>query len=348
MLATGWVGVQLFFVLSGFLITGILYDTLGTPHFFRNFYARRALRIFPLYYLFIGGLFLISRLQGWHWQGKGTLLYLTYLHTLVLGPVGYTNAPWVNLNHLWSLAIEEQFYLIWPLSVFLLRTPRRIFTGAVVVSMAVLLLRCWLEWSGVTKSWGYAIYSWSPSQFDSLLIGGALAMLVRSRVRAAVLRISPWMFGFGLLLVLVYEALRGAPAPLTSPLVATAGFTVLAITFAALIGTALQQGGAAERLFSAGWLRALGRYSYGLYVYHFLIHQLLTERLHAAISTHVHSKILPLLGSGAVTLAVSLVVAAASFHFIEQPILRLKRYFPAAGGRPRLRQEAELASVQAR
>ena len=124
----GWGGVDLFFVLSGFLITGILLETRGTAGFFRNFYARRTLRIFPLYYgvLFVifvvlphyrpfdtPGLQTIARNQGWFWT------YLTNFGFIVHGSV-FGNSDWLLLNHFWSLAVEEQFYLVWPLLVYLL------------------------------------------------------------------------------------------------------------------------------------------------------------------------------------------------------------------------------------
>ncbi len=195
--SSGWVGVDLFFVLSGFLITGILYDTQRSAHFFRNFYARRILRIFPLYYAVILGLMAVSLLLGYRWFVPGTLLYLTYLHTLWINGVGYTTAPWVNINHLWSLAIEEQFYSVWPLLVFLLGRKRRIAMAALVGVLLSVSLRCWVYRSGLIGAHPYATYSWTPSRMDGLLLGAVLAMLVRSEWRGAVLRWSPMVFAVG-------------------------------------------------------------------------------------------------------------------------------------------------------
>ena len=186
--SAGWVGVDLFFVLSGFLITGSLYDTQQSRLFFRNFYARRALRIFPLYYGFLGLLIGISLLHGYHWFFFGTFLFLSYLHTLHVGGLAYTTAPWVNINHLWSLAIEEQFYMVWPVTVFLLATKRRIATAALLLTAASLGLRCWMFASGVLVTYPYLTYSFTPARLDGLLLGSVLAMLVRSRHRVAVLR----------------------------------------------------------------------------------------------------------------------------------------------------------------
>src|SRR4051812_8053988 len=125
----GWCGVDLFFVLSGFLITGILYDAKGTPGGLRNFYARRVLRIFPLYYATLIVLFVILPLlapgpnpgldkvalhQGWLW------LYLSNFAAVFIGDHTFA-AGLVQAGHFWSLAIEEQFYLVWPLIVLTLR-----------------------------------------------------------------------------------------------------------------------------------------------------------------------------------------------------------------------------------
>ena len=120
----GWVGVDLFFVLSGFLITGILVDTAAQRNFFRNFYARRALRIFPLYYaLLVVGFAVyptfapaIHADRDWRLFLDGQWWFWSYLANIRLAAVG--GAP-MNFGHLWSVAIEEQFYLVWPLLLLL-------------------------------------------------------------------------------------------------------------------------------------------------------------------------------------------------------------------------------------
>ena len=120
-LAFGWSGVQLFFVLSGFLITGILLDTRPTPHYFRNFYIRRALRIFPLYYVTLAVAFIV-------------LPALDRMPQVYAGDYPHQAFLWLYLSnwrhdigggfsHYWSLALEEQFYLVWPLVVFFCSRP---------------------------------------------------------------------------------------------------------------------------------------------------------------------------------------------------------------------------------
>lgn len=110
----GSFGVDLFFVLSGFLITGILVDSITDAHYFRNFYARRALRIFPLYYLVLLLCFALTRPLHLHWGSMGWLLpvYLQNLRPQEI--VTFSAGSGIALFHFWSLAIEEQFYLVWP------------------------------------------------------------------------------------------------------------------------------------------------------------------------------------------------------------------------------------------
>src|SRR6202795_1240617 len=124
----GWMGVDLFFVLSGFLITGILTKSVGLPRYFRNFYIRRSLRIFPLYYGVLLLLLALTPLLHLEWH-RGHLTYLVYCQNIggVLNPIEIEYLqPSVNLSHLWSLAVEEQYYLLWPVTIWLLRDERKI------------------------------------------------------------------------------------------------------------------------------------------------------------------------------------------------------------------------------
>src|SRR6516162_4399451 len=142
----GLFGVDLFFVLSGFLITGILYDARNEPHYFRNFYMRRLLRIFPLYYGVLALVFFVAPLipllrgatlnylverQAWAW------LYAVNIHVAMHGDWSLS-----YINHFWSLAVEEHFYFFWPLVVFLLaHRPRALIAASLVISVCAMLAR---------------------------------------------------------------------------------------------------------------------------------------------------------------------------------------------------------------
>lgn len=342
--ATGWVGVDLFFVLSGFLITGILYDTLHTPHFFRNFYARRALRIFPLYYGVIFTLVIVSLSMGHHWFLPGSLGLLTYTGTLHLQPTGPTDTAWINLTHMWSLQIEEQFYLVWPLTVFLLRSRRRIALVAFAGVTASLLLRCAMVGFGLWSRYLYCLYSWTPSRLDGLLLGAALAMLVRSSWRQRTLSAASPVFFAGAAVCLVSIFLIHLYAPEMNATVGIIAPLLYGVTFAALLAAALPVNGLPARLLSFAWLRFLGRLSYGIYVFHWLIHGMVDDRMHDWFAAHSASKLLGTVGPGMAELLLSVMVAWLSFHFFELPILGFKRFFAAERTQPRLRASAEMGS----
>ena len=342
-LASGWVGVDLFFVLSGFLITGILYDTRAAPNFFRNFYARRALRIFPLYYGFILVVVSISLLQGYRWHGPGLFLYLTYV--VNWWTTWYTTAPWVNLNHFWSLCIEEQFYLLWPAAIFLLVQKRKIVIVALTGVVLSLGFRLFAQFTGLVGAHPYMLYSFTPSRLDGLLLGGVLALGLRSRYRGEILAWGPRLLPVLLVFWIGWIAVAGPVPSLGNRFVSTVGLTLLAITGSCLIASVLRDGSIAAAIFSSGILRFLGRYSYGVYVFHYTIHALLDNRIWAWTTAHTHSKSLPILASGVVVLAVSIGLAMLSFHCFEAPLLRFKRRFATHGGAPRLRHDVELANA---
>ena len=177
----GSYGVELFFVLSGFLITGILYDARNKPNYFRNFYMRRVLRIFPLYYgvlvlvFFVAPLipmfrgqtldYLVDR-QAWAW------LYAVNVYIAKQGEWSFS-----YLDHFWSLAVEEHFYLVWPLVVLLLaQRPRTLITVSLAIALGAMLAR--LTGSLMGLSW-WTTYVLTPFRLDGLALGAFLAVTMR-------------------------------------------------------------------------------------------------------------------------------------------------------------------------
>src|SRR3984893_15280580 len=177
----GSYGVELFFILSGFLITGILYEAYNQPHYFRNFYMRRLLRIFPLYYGVLALVFFVAPLipllrgptldyllerQAWAWF-YGVNIYLA----------GHEEWSFSYLNHFWSLSVEEHFYLFWPLVVFLLaRRPRALIAVSLAVSLGAMLARLIGILMGL--SW-WATVVLTPFKLDGLALGAFLAVMAR-------------------------------------------------------------------------------------------------------------------------------------------------------------------------
>jgi peptidoglycan/LPS O-acetylase OafA/YrhL len=341
-----WVGVDLFFVLSGFLLTGILYDTLSSSHYFRNFYGRRSLRIFPLYYGFLFVVIAVSYAQGYHWF-SGIFYYLTYTISLIPGGVPYTTTPWVNINHFWSLSIEEQFYMAWPLLMYWLRTKRRIAAAILVLSVGALLLRTYLVLSGATQHQPYVVYSWSPTRIDTLLLGGLLALAIRSRFRAGVLRWAWLVFVSGTGLLVAYGFWHGSFEVLNDDVLGTIGLTVVGVTATALVGASLIQASLFSSFFSNSVLRFFGRYSYGLYVYHYTLQWIMGQFVGAWLRSFTQSKLLLVALNGSIILLATIVLAMVSFEYFEKPILSLKRYFHDDTPTPKLRQDVAEAESEA-
>lgn len=320
----GWTGVDLFFVLSGFLITGILYDSRHTPHRFRTFYARRALRILPLYYGFIVLLFAVPPLLGaaayatpWR-QQLPYWLYVQNLWPMRGGALAFA-------GHLWSLAIEEQFYLVWPLLVFTL--PRRAMLWVCAACVAGAL--AFRVGSVLTADDLHRVYFITPARIDGLALGGALALVMRGSGGAARLRrMAP--------AVLAAAAAVVAAAPLHpsgfdpgGAYMVAAGYTALALLFAAVLVLAVDgRASPLPRLLSTRPLRFFGRYSYGLYVVHVPVIALgrlagLTPDAFAG----TRGELPALLGYVVLMGGASLAVALASWHLYEKRFLKLKSRF---------------------
>ncbi len=325
----GWMGVDLFFVLSGFLITGILYDTLGDSKYFRRFFARRSLRIFPIFYAVFALLLLLTPLTLYQWRA-GHLLFLLYLGNLIgnydfsyYGIVAhrFPDAK-AEISHFWSLCVEEQFYLLWPVVVFALRR-RRLIVVAILLSIVAAFLRLALYLHGgahAVDQWGARML---PTRMDSLLIGGTLALLLRGRFADAVQRSCKWLLLFGGAATLVIVSLDGPRRDLLFSFIL---YSVLAIACAGLVGCTLRPESVCYRLFNLTPLRILGKYSYGFYVYHLLFQRLWIDLL-IILGVRFHS--LALAGTIALTLnfAVTFAVSKLSYDCFESRFLRYKRHF---------------------
>jgi peptidoglycan/LPS O-acetylase OafA/YrhL len=346
LIETGWWGVDLFFVLSGFLITGILLDAKGSSHYFRNFYVRRVLRIFPLYYGFLFAFFILAPAlrpptpggpfdgwrasQGWYWS------YLSNYQLLF--------PQWVRpypLSHFWTLAVEEQFYLFWP-AVVLLTSRKGLLRVCLFCIGGSLLFRIWLNWAGFNSGLGYRL---TPARLDTLAIGAALAVIVRdqdmwARVRSNVRYIIPAAIVALIILSIPTRALAQSSIEME-----TVGYPLIALFGAALIVIAIDPASRHTRLsrfFQTRTMRVLGKYSYALYVFHFPLAPTL-ERMGLTIQTFPTLAGSPLPGAIAFTVisgAISLAVALLSWNLFEKHFLRLKRFFP--------RREAPITNISSR
>ena len=327
----GAFGVDLFFVLSGFLITGILVDSVDKKAFFKTFYMRRVLRIFPLYYAVLLGLFLLTPVLHLEWRGMGWLM-LGYLQNLRPAQVAsFSPGTGLQLNHFWSLAVEEQFYLVWPAVVFFMRDRKQLFWTTLAISGLALALRLGLAFAGVGA---LAVHVTTFTRADSLLLGGALSLLYRSEYWSKVQRFAPWgsLAAAGVILgsIVLLEGYASAyPSTSLGARLWIDGlrYTVLALGASCLIACSLRPGSICAWIFEQSWLRFFGRYSYGIYVLHMVALPFLVNRQRAAIFSATHSKMLAVAGAGLSALMLSVIAAYFSFHLFEKPFLHLKHYF---------------------
>ena len=320
----GWIGVDLFFVLSGFLITGILFDSRRSQHYFRNFYMRRLLRIFPLYYfaLLVAALLSLS-FPDLPLHGLTNPIWLVlYLQNFAIAAEGWGAIP-EHLSHYWSLAVEEQFYLLWPLLVWRASRARVMALAAAVIVLAP-LLRTALVLNDVSPT---AVFVLTPTRADALAVGAFLAMAVRGPGGVeAVARLAGIVGALAAIGVLAIVVARGTIG-VDDPLMQTLGYSLIAIAFGGLIAAALAWR-VVEAAFSAPVLRWFGRYSYGIYVWHYLIYFFFHEV--TVIADWVGAtRGGPYALYVAVSIALTVGIAVASYHLFEAPFLRLKARFAA-------------------
>ena len=342
----GWTGVDLFFVLSGFLITGILWDSKGAPNYFRNFYGRRTVRIFPLYYATLLVLFLLAPLVPAELIGPLAhdlvrarpywLWYATYSVDFLTAWKGFLFA-----GHFWTLAVEEHFYLVWPILVYWLNR-RALIRVSLLVVAAAFALRFALIVAGVDPA---AIYVLTPCRIDGLALGAFVALRLRDTEGLG------WLLGKARFVLPIFGAIWGLlmyrlgrwDQYLVIP--QTVGFLVTELFYAAVLVYAL----ASRRVGAVmSWrpLRRLGKYSYAIYIFH-PFPALLAARMFALGDPSRYSIVsvwvsriaggtqlpywllLVLDGTAYVALVVaaSAGLAALSWNVLESPCLRSKRFF---------------------
>lgn len=336
----GWVGVQLFFVLSGFLITGILLDMkkhMKTGVYFVKFYGRRFFRIIPLYYLY---LLLATLLAVYLIETQNHKKYMLVLWDQLPFAAAYVynffmatslfHETFMFLTHLWSLAVEEQFYIIWPLVIFLIpfHNLKKAFWSAVILAP---IFRLFVLWFYQTQSYAIlgnmneAVYALPLSHFDAFACGALLNLIPRiSKARlqffillpllpfigmlADYLTVGQWnvnaSFGWELLLPHAYKSVWG--------------YSLLNYFFMLLIYGVARESWFLKFL-EHPWMRYLGRISYGLYVYHYAVYYMVTQIIFPTADQYTGALI---------TFLITMLIASISFRFFEKPIDNLKeRWF---------------------
>lgn len=316
----GWVGVDLFFVLSGFLITGILVDTKGQENYLKNFFAKRALRIFPLYYLTLLLVFISIKtplvadafpvLDARHLSGMA--YYLTFTQNLYFSYNGWGVTD--LLNHFWSLAVEEQFYMFWPFVVLFLNR-----TGVLVVCVLLILTGLITRNLNSTSDFSYVF---TLARVDALGIGSMLAICIRSYSGVLNKIILPLFFISLSILIVIFAF--STDLSFRNPYFVKAGYTIFAVFFACTITFIYDTkaiGKVANTILSLSPLTFFGKYSYGIYIYHWILYKTVYNYFS---SRYIFSKIyiFPFL-------AVVILISVISFHTFEKFFLNFKSKFNA-------------------
>ena len=314
----GQTGVDLFFVLSGFLITGILLNAKGSPHFLRMFYMRRILRILPLYYLVVLG-FLVT---GWISAAPSCRFDRVWWYLVYLQNLGMTFWPRSvgGPGHFWSLGVEEHFYLFWPFLILLCSEKKLPLVLLVVISFA-LVSRVGL------LSMGYDVFTFSLSRMDALALGALLAVLLRRPALAyKTTNACRWSLAISGPVLLFCYPLTSGKALFGMQVIK---YTLIALCYTTLIGVTVGLGGfePLRRLFENKFLRWCGKYSYAMYVFH--------VPLYGAIMTLVRSSApLAQMNPGrfmvcefSICVLTTFLAAWISWHLFEGPLLGLKRHF---------------------
>ncbi len=321
----GTYGVDSFFVLSGFLITGILLDSKGKDHFFRNFYMRRILRIFPLYYTYLILAFLVfpvilglySNVENlWLW-------FFTYCSNFLIVQTG----NWIPsyLNPTWSLAIEEQFYITWPLLVFFL--DREKFKNlCLIIICGALLCRLWMWLEGYNY---ISIYTFTLCRIDSIALGAYFAALIRelsydsSEATKRAKRMTAILFGVFLLFFKCNLDRNQFD-------VSIFGYLLIDLFMLQLLILALYSPPAdfVQKFFSSRFLIFFGKYSFAIYLFHYpariIVQDIFTKiKINEFLGAAIYSQLL----FYGIASALSVITALISWHLLEKPALELKKYF---------------------
>jgi peptidoglycan/LPS O-acetylase OafA/YrhL len=324
----GWIGLNLFFILSGYLITQRLYVHVSgsTLSYFKDFYGRRILRIFPLYYgcLIVFFIFLpliypgyykfygeLYNLQGWYW---------TYASNWMIIIKGLPDSP--GLFHFWSLAVEEQFYIVWPfLFLFLVRLRH-----APVIITFLILISVFLR-NYISQNTNSYLSTTTPA--EPLLLGALITILEK---REKIEKSYKLFFVFAILsiITLVIIFIHDQGLHITNDWLLHTGYTAIDLIWIFILLLCIlnkKELISLRKLFNAKWIKWLGKYSYGIYVFHwivlnFLIYKGVTELVDRGVDNQLAYFSVRIAG-----IILILVLSYFSYNWYEKRFLALKKYF---------------------
>jgi peptidoglycan/LPS O-acetylase OafA/YrhL len=323
----GLFAVPAFFVLSGYLIGGILYDTREREGYFRVFYSRRILRVFPVYYVTLVAIGCFYAIRGIPLNFHFWILFL-YIQNLF---PSFTSQPYspVTTGHFWSLAVEEQFYLLWPIVVWLLPDRRKL------IRVATLLIFCSCCFRLVAPLFAASprhIVNFTPTRVDSILLGVVLALIRHDAIFDKIKPLAKWIVLCGVATVVALAYWKGeawgrsySGVEIWIPLV---NLTAVAIVIAVM-----EENSLLNRACSQRWVCWLGSLSYGLYVFHLPFYRFFMGSVDSRLCMYMRYPY-ALLTSGTLAFALTLLLSMLSYRFIEGPIMNLKRHLKYGSAKP--------------
>lgn len=340
----GWAGVQLFFVLSGFLITSILLDmkaSLPVGEYFKKFYGRRFLRIFPLYYFYLAFMAVIAYgLYLRDYRPQYMQIYFDQVwHAVFYAYDFFYRSPAFQqtqfLDHFWSLSVEEQFYIVWPLLLLLVRQKylKGLFISFIALGTLFRIVLYLLYASG-SSLWFFkepfelVIYSWPLSHLDAFSFGAYISRYSIPFPRQQLILLAGLVPAIGYTATFIATGSPGVISALGYDLPMQVvyqfiwGPTLLNYFFTIMIYCVVREG-LLTRFLDLPWLRFIGRISYGMYVYHFavlwFVHRFSEARSQGELPYWLYFS---------TALALTILISTISYYLLERPILNLKdRYF---------------------
>jgi peptidoglycan/LPS O-acetylase OafA/YrhL len=304
----GQTGVDLFFVLSGFLITRILLSTKENPNFFRNFILKRTVRIFPLYYLFLIIFYFFQPLISNNQFVPFNQQWYSYLYLQNFA----TTFGWdfVGPSHFWSLSVEEHFYLFWPLLIFFLDNKKIYYLIGLIVLFSVFLRYIMLCNE-------FSVFYFTFTRLDSLALGALLSLLELKKAfkKSNISKFVALLIFTSFLSMILWIYYTGE----SNIIIETYKYLLLAIIYFALIGIiiSLKEKNIINQILKNKFFSYSGKISYGLYVYHPLSFLIVFKFL------NTQNWVLLLISC----FLLSYLISSISYHFFEVKFLNLKKYF---------------------
>lgn len=318
LLSVGATALTVFFVLSGYLITGVLVESRGKGGYFKVFYGRRILRLLPAYYL---TLIVIACLDAAHGISLGYQFWSQFLGIENLLP-GYSDQigpPFTQTAHLWSLAIEWQFYLVWPVVIWFFRDRRSLLRIAFVAIGASWLFRLACPLFQIT---GFEAYFLTPARVDAIFLGVVIALVRGEPFYERIVPLAKFAALAGTIFLAFLVIWKGEAWAYTTPAILVA-YPCVCLTAAAVLIAVLEGNSLPARACSMPWIRWVGGLSYCIYLFHFAfrdwILQALTQRL-MAYTTFTKAMV----ATAAVAFGITLILAICADKLIERPVRKLK------------------------